>query len=101
VLVSPKLHAYEEMVSSGSDDRAAFNPQARPLQLDVKEATGGWFGVPVARLIVNESLKVPPVAGTNEAWSESWVALKRGNPRHGSGWHPTWPRNSSSPDLRC
>ena len=44
VPVSPKLHAYDAIVPSGSRTALPSKVHDSPVQLLVNAATGGWFG---------------------------------------------------------
>jgi hypothetical protein len=41
---SPKVHAYDASVPSGSDEPDASNDAARSETVDVNAAVGSWFG---------------------------------------------------------
>jgi hypothetical protein len=61
--------------------------QLRPVQEEVKDATGGVLGV-VLRLMLNVSVREPPAARRNEACNESSVAITFSAPQVGLAFSP-------------
>jgi hypothetical protein len=49
---SPQVHAYDDIVPSGSDDAAAFTETFRYVTVAVNDATGGCGGLTVVTVLV-------------------------------------------------
>ena len=75
------------MVPSESEDPDPLKVQVKVVQDEVNEATGGTFAE-VSRVMVKESVRVPPAPRMNEACSESSVATTSSAPQVGLRFRP-------------